>query len=51
MVLLVTSDNKQFVVDKDVVGRSVFIGGFLEGRNTSPHSPATLYLTTSFTSR
>ena len=49
MVLLVTSDNEQFVVDKDVAERSALIGDFLEGKNTAPHSPATLYLTTLFT--
>ena len=31
MVLLVTSDNEQFVVDKDVAERSVLIKNMLEG--------------------
>ena len=51
MVLLVTSDNKQFVVDKDVAERSALIKKMLEGKNATPNSPATLYLTTLFTSR
>ena len=34
MVLLVTSDNEQFVVDKDVAERSVLIKHMLEGK---PH--------------
>ena len=51
MVLLVSSDNQQFVVDKDVAERSALIKSKLEGKNTAPHSPATLYVTTSFTSR
>ena len=32
MVLLVTSDNEQFVVDKEVAERSVLIKNMLEGR-------------------
>lgn len=32
MVLLVTSDNEQFVVDKDVAERSVLIKNMLEGK-------------------
>jgi hypothetical protein len=39
MVLLVTSDNEQFVVEKDVAERSVLIKNMLEG-NSFP-----LYLT------
>jgi hypothetical protein len=31
MVLLVTSDNEQFVVDKEVAERSVLIKNMLEG--------------------
>ena len=31
MVLLVTSDNEQFTVDKDVAERSVLIKNMLEG--------------------
>ncbi len=31
MVLLVTSDNEQFVVEKDVAERSVLIKNMLEG--------------------
>lgn len=31
MVLLVTSDNEQFVTDKDIVERSVLIKNMLEG--------------------
>jgi hypothetical protein len=41
MVLLVTSDNEQFVVDKEVSERSVLIKNMLEGKllllNLSPH--------------
>jgi hypothetical protein len=33
MVLLVTSDNEQFVVDKDVAERSVLIKNMLEGQS------------------
>lgn len=40
MVLLVTSDNEQFVVDKEVAERSVLIKNMLEGMH------ATLPLTT-----
>jgi len=32
MVLLVTSDNEQFVVEKDVAERSVLIKNMLEGK-------------------
>ena len=39
MVLLVTSDNEQFVVDKEVAERSVLIKNMLEGKNVAPHSP------------
>lgn len=46
MVLLVTSDNEQFVVDKEVAERSVLIKNMLEGKHTAtPRSPAVLYLT------
>ena len=38
MVLLVSSDNQQFVIDKDVVERIVL----LEGNNTAPHLLHTL---------
>jgi hypothetical protein len=34
MVLLVTSDNEQFVVDKEVAERSVLIKNMLEGSPT-----------------
>ena len=34
MVLLVTSDNEQFVVDKEVAERSVLIKNMLEGKST-----------------
>lgn len=37
MVLLVTSDNEQFVVDKEVAERSVLIKNMLEGDVLSPH--------------
>ena len=33
MVLLVTSDNEQFVVDKEVAERSVLIKNMLEGKS------------------
>ena len=36
MVLLVTSDNEQFVVDKEVAERSVLIKNMLEGNPTFP---------------
>ena len=41
MVLLVTSDNEQFVVDKDVAERSVLIKNMLEGKSQPlpGHSP------------
>jgi len=39
MVLLVSSDSEQFVVDKDVAERSALIKKMLEGKNTAPHSP------------
>jgi len=51
MITLVSSDNEEFSVDKEVAERSGLIKKKLEGKNTAPHSPATLYLTTSFTSR
>jgi len=51
MVLLLSSDNKQFVVDKDVAARSALLESMVEGKNTVPHSPATIYLITPFTSR
>ena len=35
MVLLVTSDNEQFVVDKEVAERSVLIKNMLEGKRSS----------------
>ena len=35
MVLLVTSDNEQFVVDKEVAERSVLIKNMLEGKQTA----------------
>jgi hypothetical protein len=35
MVLLVTSDNEQFVVEKDVAERSVLIKNMLEGKTQS----------------
>jgi hypothetical protein len=35
MVLLVTSDNEQFVVEKDVAERSVLIKNMLEGKSES----------------
>jgi len=36
MVLLVTSDNEQFVVDKEVAERSVLIKNMLEGKHNVP---------------
>ena len=39
MVLLVTSDNEQFVVDKEVAERSVLIKNMLEGKSTVPRWP------------
>ena len=40
MVILVSSDNEQFVVDKDVAERSVLIKNMLEGEYTAtPRSP------------
>jgi len=39
MVLLVTSDNEQFVVDKEVAERSVLIKNMLEGKNVAPRCP------------
>ena len=38
MVLLVTSDNEQFVVEKDVAERSVLIKNMLEGNSSTPYS-------------
>lgn len=38
MVLLVTSDNEQFVVDKEVAERSVLIKNMLEGMSCSPRA-------------
>jgi hypothetical protein len=37
MVLLVTSDNEQFVVEKDVAERSVLIKNMLEGNLNMSH--------------
>lgn len=37
MVLLVTSDNEQFVVDKEVAERSVLIKNMLEGKPLLPN--------------
>ena len=37
MVLLVTSDNEQFVVEKDVAERSVLIKNMLEGDSFTFH--------------
>lgn len=37
MVLLVTSDNEQFVVEKDVAERSVLIKNMLEGDSFTPY--------------
>lgn len=46
MVLLVTSDNEQFVVDKEVAERSVLIKNMLEGASqfspTVSHAPVGL---------
>jgi len=39
MVLLVTSDNEQFVVDKEVAERSVLIKNMLEGKHAVPRCP------------
>ena len=39
MVLLVTSDNEQFVVEKDVAERSVLIKNMLEGEYRRPIKP------------
>ena len=39
MVLLVSSDSEQFVVDKDVAERSALIKKMLEGKTAAPHSP------------
>jgi len=39
MVLLVTSDNEQFVVEKDVAERSVLIKNMLEGKSRRPIRP------------
>ena len=38
MVLLVTSDNEQFVVDKEVAERSVLIKNMLEGAHATLRS-------------
>ena len=38
MVLLVTSDNEQFVVEKDVAERSVLIKNMLEGNSSTLYS-------------
>lgn len=40
MVLLVTSDNEQFVVEKEVAERSVLIKNMLEGESPLPHESA-----------
>ena len=50
MVLLVTSDNEQFVVDKEVAERSVLIKNMLEGKYTVPPRPVP-HLTTRLTPR
>ena len=42
MVLLVTSDNEQFVVEKDVAERSVLIKNMLEGNYFTLYSQDTL---------
>ncbi|TDL27405.1 ubiquitin-protein ligase [Rickenella mellea] len=42
MVLLVTSDNEQFVVDKDVASRSVLIKNMLEDVGDNPDQPIPL---------
>lgn len=39
MVVLVTSDNEQFFVDKDVAERSPLIKKMLEGENAPPRYP------------
>ena len=39
MVLLVTSDNEQFVVDKEVAERSVLIKNMLEGTHRADIAP------------
>lgn len=39
MVLLVTSDNEQFVVDKDVAERSTLLKPMLEGKDTVLRCP------------
>ena len=51
MVLLVTSDNEQFVVDKEVAERSVLIKNMLEGKSTVPRGPSISYLTIPLTPR
>ena len=40
MVLLVTSDNEQFIVDKEVAERSVLIKNMLEGNTPLPAGPS-----------
>ena len=50
MVVLVTFDNEQFVVDREVAERSAFIKKILEGKKCSL-PPLPLYLTTLFVSR
>lgn len=45
MVLLVTSDNEQFTVEKEVAERSVLIKNMLEGGSLITDEPPT-YLTT-----
>ncbi|KAF9789901.1 S-phase kinase-associated protein 1A-like protein [Thelephora terrestris] len=42
MVLLVTSDNKNFVVDREVADRSVFVKNTLEARGLSIATPPML---------
>lgn len=39
MVVLVTSDNKQFIVDKEVAERSALIRSMLKGKNAVPRCP------------
>lgn len=52
MVLLITSDNEQFVVDKEAAERSVLIKNMLEGGPTpSLLSPIIPYLTAFSTCR
>lgn len=46
MVVLITSDNEQFVVDKEVAERSVFIKNTLEFRSGFLASHVSSYLTT-----